>query len=169
MARQVIVLVDDVLSCVVTALGHLHPWPRIEPALGYTPAMRFAIRLLQVQVRETDGRKTWKLRRQWKAGLLLAGIDPRFPSGATLGTKPHELITIVDQEKFNLAWRQLTQNRCTYSVKKQRLMIAQGLRAPLASDHVYWVYNDPPSKRKPKQTEESPIVTQMKNFLQNRQ
>jgi hypothetical protein len=98
--------------------------------------MRMAIRLLQVGLREPEGRKTWKLHRKWRSGLEWAGIDP--------GT-----LEITEWHRFNLAWRQLTGNRCTYSEKRQRLLIASGQSAPMATDYVVWVQDNKPRKKKP--------------------
>jgi hypothetical protein len=112
-----------VLNCLSVLVPYLTTPREEKTALGDNVAMKCAKKLVFVWSIEREGESKWMINRQWRARLLVAGIDP-------------ELFEIIDQNRFNRAWQQLVSG--TFDIKAQRAANRLGTDAPAALPIERW-------------------------------
>ena len=136
---------EDVLECVGVLARHLalHS-ERRHVALGYSPPMRFALKLLHVWDKRTGGRDTWSLPGRWEDRLERVGVDP-------------DTFEIIDQARWNIAWDQWHRTK-TFKMDEHNIAIARETIAPLATPIVEERWATPKQKTapKPRSYEEEP-------------
>jgi hypothetical protein len=99
--------------------------------------MNYARRLVFVRITKGEGRDMWLMSPHWSERLKLVGIDP-------------VTFTITDQNRFNLAWHQLSTTK-TFHIAQQRVAINRGEVAPAPQAiERYWIQSPKDKVTKPK-------------------
>jgi hypothetical protein len=130
-------LPEDVLESIRLLLIYfsLPRWGEARPV--YPRSIKRAARILGIDNRwVTEERNVWRLpdKEKMRARLALAGLNPDNP------------MEIIDQEKWDLAWRQLsTTDR--FNIAAQQQAIAMGETAPKAQSVVQQFIDWPKKKR----------------------
>ena len=102
-----------VIDCVRLLLCHTR-----EKGYGRTiphMSLKRAARILKLMVEYEPDKVTWRLAREWKDRLKLAGLDP-------------ESLEVVDEERWDLCWEQLVET-WTFRDDVARRQIALGVKA----------------------------------------
>jgi hypothetical protein len=99
-------------------------------------AIKRASRLLKLMTKTDEhGNLSWVRSSEWRSRLVLAGLDP-------------DTLEIVDQERWDLAWEQMSRTR-TFRDDIQRKNLALGKKAPKAEPFLRAKVLEPRFQKKP--------------------